>query len=101
MTIKIASNHSEVNEQHPTYVITMEQLSSEKETLVILLSIFVPGAGHIYIGKRRRGIFFLILVAATSAVPLGFVTSYVSVGIWIWQFLEIMKITRTMRSHNN
>ena len=69
----------------------------------MLLSIFVPGAGHIYIGKRRRGIFFLILVTATSVFPISFasITSYVALGIWIWQFLEIMKITRTLRSHNN
>lgn len=85
----------------------MQQFTPEKETIIVPLSIFVPGAGHIYIGKRRRGISFLILAVAASTFPFAFpfpfgiITLYVPVAIWISQFLDIMKITKTQRSHNN
>lgn len=36
--------------------------------LAAVLAWLVPGAGHFYLGRRRRGLAFLLVVAATLAI---------------------------------
>ncbi|MCB1055987.1 MAG: hypothetical protein KDD11_10830 [Acidobacteria bacterium] len=41
---------------------------SRNRWLAVLLAWLVPGAGHVYLGRRTRGLYFLIVVSAAIFV---------------------------------
>lgn len=57
-----------------------------------LLSIPVPGLGHLYLGRYRRGIAFLLggaLVLALMLVAVGFL---LGPGLAIWAAIDAVRI---------
>jgi hypothetical protein len=85
----------------------VETLSTNKETIAIILSMVIPGAGHIYLGKQYRmkgvkiSLIFVIVSFISSYIvellnqsllaPLSFFPIFI---IWYKQLSNILKITR-------
>jgi TM2 domain-containing membrane protein YozV len=74
----------------------MVRITIDKEFLLIILAIIIPGSSHIYLNRFRRGIIILALVVGLSvidipSIPFGV---YVSIAIWIWQIYDIRKIMK-------
>ena len=75
---------------------------------IILLSALVPGLGHIYLGKIRKGvIIILITIAAVSAwlfvprfvpYPFGWI---ILAAYWIWQIVDARRLYYKYKPEGN
>jgi len=59
-----------MSEERPEERAPQAPASAGKARLLLLLSWLLPGAGHILLGRRRRGLAFLAIVAACVLIGL-------------------------------
>jgi len=94
-------------------------VDNDKSTIAMILGLLFPGAGHILIGKKRKGIWIAIVFVTLSYVsglvvstilntflssapsdiffPLGALAFIPSFALWLIQIFDLSKITGQQR----
>lgn len=73
--------------------------------IAIILAIVIPGSGHMYLGKIKRG--FLILFSALGiswgcAILFPYPISLIPLlGFWVWQIFNVRQTYRRIYSMPN
>ena len=89
---------------------TTLETKRKNRILAVILSFFISGLGHIYIGKIGLGILLLILpyslfyigaIFGTQMMsnwdkPVGLMLVFTSFVIWIWQIYDVYRRTREL-----
>lgn len=66
----------------------------EKYMLVsIILSVFLPGLGQLYLGLNRKGAIFLIAYIISAILVLFFIGFILCFVIWIWALVDVILST--------
>ena len=61
----------------------------EKNTLLaVILSVFMPGLGHIYLGLDNKGAIFLIAYVVSAILILLLIGFLLVVVIWMWALID-------------
>lgn len=75
------------------------QTYQEKSVLVsIILSVFLPGLGHFYLGLNRKGAIFLLAYVVSAFLILLFVGLLLVLVIWIWALVDVIQSTNALNS---
>jgi len=77
--------------------------------LTIILAVVIAGAGHIYLGYKKRGVIILIArvaiwlsVALFVPFPLSLIFGLIfGGGFWIWQLIDAVRLFNKKRSSLN
>ncbi len=51
-----------------TETVTVEALPSGSASVAVLLAVLIPGLGHVYLGRRGRGVLFSVLIFTAIAI---------------------------------
>ena len=87
----------------------------DRKIIALVIGVFVPGAGHILMGRTRRGVIIVIVAVLLGYISgpitgatfnaFGFYSSqydflrniFIVIGpliIWLWQIKDLLRITR-------
>ena len=63
------------------------------QNTVLILSCFLPGVGHLYLGELKKGLAVIAGIVLFSFVPfLGFLGCF---GVYAWSVRDVVRITQT------
>jgi TM2 domain-containing membrane protein YozV len=101
------------------YSATFTMPRDEKEPIIaVILSIFLPGVGQMYVGKVLRGVLillFLLIFSVLSFLPAltitdeagfyGFlwwsiIASIIIIVVYVWQIVDAYKLAEDHNRHN-
>ncbi len=72
-------------------------VSGEKNILIsIILSIFIPGLGHFYLGLSRKGAMFLLAYIVSAILVLIIIGALLCMVIWIWALVDVIMMTNAL-----
>ena len=78
--------------QAPPY--GMPTYGTKNEVVAVLISFILPGVGHIYAGKTKKGVLLLILYIVLFLTVIGIIGSVI---IWIYALIDSYK---TVQAYN-
>ena len=65
-------------------------------TVAIILSIFIPGLGHIYSGLTHKGILILVLYIISAFLILAIIGFILVIIVWIWAIIDVNKCVKAL-----
>lgn len=73
----------------------------KKSWISVIASFILPGAGHLYLGRIKKGSLLLVsylLSVVLTAFLIGFIPL---IGIWIYSMLDSYKLTSVVNKEFN
>ena len=87
-------NKTRINRRSSSDVVTS---SEEKNILIsIILSIFIPGLGHFYLGLSRKGAIFLFAYVISAVLILLLIGLLLVLVVWIWALVDVIQSTNAI-----
>ena len=76
--------------------------SNDKNILIaIILSVFLPGLGQIYLGLDHKGAIFLIAYVVSAILILLLIGFLLCAVIWIWALIDTIISTNALNRGEN
>lgn len=73
------------------------RLSEEKNVLVsVILSMMLPGLGHLYLGLNTKGISFIIAIIVSWALVILLIGFVLIPIVWLWALIDSIKSTEAI-----
>ena len=67
-------------------------------TVAIILSIFIPGLGHIYSGLTHKGIIILVLYIISAILMMAIIGFILVIIIWIWAIIDVNNCVKALNN---